>query len=67
MTEPNARDYTLALADAFRCLVQTLDRTGHLRLADLLSAMEKQEASRRLQHDGKVADALANVRSTLGD
>jgi hypothetical protein len=61
MSEPNARDYTIALTDVFACLLKELDKAGVIKAGDVLIAMSKEADRRRAQGDTLVADALANI------
>jgi hypothetical protein len=65
MQSITANDQTVALSDAFRCLVKELDKAGVLRLADLEKAMQIQADSRRSAHEDGVAAATAFISKGL--
>jgi hypothetical protein len=65
MQSITANDQTVALSDAFRCLVKELDKAGVLRLADLEKAMQVQADSRRSAHEDGVAAATAFISKGL--
>jgi hypothetical protein len=65
MQSITANDQTVALSDAFRCLVKELDKAGVLRLADLEKAMQVQADTRRSAHEDGVAAATAFISKGL--
>jgi len=65
MQSITANDRTVALSDAFRCLVKELDKAGVVRLADLEKAMQVQADARRSAHEDGVVAATAFISSSL--
>ena len=65
MQSITANDQTVALSDAFLCLVKELDKAGVLRLADLEKAMQVQADTRRSAHEDGVAAATAFISKGL--
>jgi len=65
MQSITANDRTVALSDAFRCLVKELDKAGVVRLADLEKAMQVQADARRSAQEDGIAAATAFISSGL--
>jgi hypothetical protein len=62
---PTADDQAVALSEAFRCLVEELDKAGVLRLAELEQTIQVQADSQRAAHEDGVAAATAFMSGGL--